>query len=60
MNGPEKILLVEENEKRRNHLTSFLSQQSLHVQETLSFEEAANRLLNSNDYTVALITALSL
>jgi putative nucleotidyltransferase with HDIG domain len=60
MNGLEKILLVEENEKRRNHLSSFLSQQSLRVQETLSFEEASNRLLNSNDYTLALITALSL
>ncbi len=60
MNGQEKILLVEENEKRRTHLISFLSQQSLDVQETLSFEEAANRLLNSNDYTIAVFTVLSL
>jgi putative nucleotidyltransferase with HDIG domain len=60
MNGQEKILLVEENEKRRKHLLSFLSQHTFPVQETLSFEEAANRLLNTNDYTLAVITALSL
>jgi len=60
MNGQEKILLVEENEKRREHLLSFLYQHAFPVQETLSFEEAANRLLNSNDYTLAVVTALSL
>jgi putative nucleotidyltransferase with HDIG domain len=60
MNGQEKILLAEENEKRRKHLAGFLSQHTFPVQETLSFEEAANRLLNFNDYTLAVITALSL
>ena len=60
MNGQERILLVEENEKRRKHLLSFLSQHTFPVKETLSFGEAANRLLNSNDYTLAVITALSL
>jgi putative nucleotidyltransferase with HDIG domain len=60
MNEEEKILVVEENEKRRKQLLSFLTQNSFPVQEPLSFEEAANRLLNSNDYSLAVITALSL
>lgn len=60
MNGPEKILLVEENETRRKHLARFFSDEALTVREAISFSDAADRLLNSNEFTIALINALSL
>ncbi len=60
MKGLGKILLVEEDEKRRKHLARFFSDEALPVHESPSFSDAAHRLLKSNDFTIALINALSL
>lgn len=57
MKGPGKILLVEENETRRKHLARFLSEEALPALESVSFPEAAERLLSPNDFTIALINA---
>jgi putative nucleotidyltransferase with HDIG domain len=58
MKGLGKILLVEENETRRKNIARFFSGEALPIQESLSFPDGANRLLNSNDFTIALLNAL--
>ena len=60
MKGPEKILLIEENEKRRKYLARFFADEELPVQESSSFAEGVDRLLNSNDFAIALINGLPL
>lgn len=52
----KKILIFDNKEDRREKLESFLSQKSFKVKETSSLAEVGNHLLNSNDFSLALIT----
>ncbi len=60
MQGLKKILLVEEDQKRSKHIARFLADEELHIQESLSLADAASRLLNSNEFTAAIVNAISL
>ncbi len=60
MKGKEKILLVDENQKRRKLLADFLASQSINLEESLSFSEAANRLLNTTDYNILIVSSFAI
>ena len=53
----EKILLVDEIQKRRKLLCDFLSGQALDCEESPSFSEAAHRMLNSTDFNLLMISS---
>lgn len=48
----KKILIIEENEKRRKHLVGFLSRLALDAEGCASFSEATDRLLNPNNFSL--------
>ncbi len=60
MNRNEKILLVDDNRKRRTLLQNFLSAQSLDCEESPSFSEAAHKLLNSADFHLLVISSIAI
>ncbi len=60
MTRKEKILLVDENQKRRNLLCEFLSSQTLDCEKSPSFSEAAHRMLNSTDFDMLVISSLAI
>ncbi len=60
MKGKEKILLVDENQKRQKLLADFLASQAIDLEESLSFSEAAHRLLNTTDYNTLIVTSFAI
>ena len=60
MNGLKKLLLVEKNKNLRQHLANFFSDSDINIKEVTSIQDAANRLLDSNEFTLALINFISL
>lgn len=54
----KKILILEENEKKRKQLTSPLSGLALDIEESSSFYEAHHRLLNPNNFSLVLVSLL--
>lgn len=51
----KKILIIDENPYQRNHLSSFLRRKMFVTDEASSFNEAANKLLNDDNFSIALI-----
>ena len=51
----EKILLIEENEKRRSHITRFLNGLAVNVVPSSSFAEAFKRLQTGNSYSLIVM-----
>lgn len=60
MKRRQKILLVDENQKKRKLLVEFLSTQEIDVDESSSFSDAANRLLDKADTDLLVISTLAL
>lgn len=60
MKGKEKILLIDENQKRRKFLMEFLSSQAMHPEESSSFSSVANRLLNTTDFDILVISSYAI
>lgn len=60
MKGKEKILLVDESQKRRKLLANFLSSQAIDLEESPSFSEAAHRMLNTTDYNILIISSFAI
>jgi len=60
MNRMEKILLVDENQKRRKLLLNFLSSQALDVEESSSFSDSAPRMMNTTDFNILVISSLAI
>ena len=51
----EKILLIEENEKRRSHITRFLNGLAVNIIPSSSFSEAFKRLQTGNSYSLIVM-----
>jgi len=60
MKWRHKILLIDENPKRRKLLVNFLRTQAIHPEESPSFSDAANRLLNTVDIDILIISSLAI
>ena len=60
MKGKEKMLLVDENQKRRKLLADFLASQAIDLEESLSFSEAAHLLLNTTDYNILIVSSFAI
>ncbi len=60
MKGKEKILLVEKSLKRRKLLVNFLTSQALDIEESASYSDAANRIMNTTDFTIFVISTLDI
>ena len=60
MKGKEKILLVEKSLKRRKLLVNFLTSQALDIEESASFSDAANRIMNTTDFSIFVISSLDI
>ena len=60
MKGKQKILLIDENQKRRKLLVNFLRTQAIHPEESLSFSDAAHRLLNTTDFDILVISSFAI
>jgi putative nucleotidyltransferase with HDIG domain len=60
MNGLNQLLLVEEKKGLLKHLTNFLPDGGINISEKTSLKEAANLLLESNDFSLTLINMVSL
>jgi len=56
MKSSNKIFLIDKNEKSRRFLSQFLKRFSFETGETSSLSEAANILLKSNNFSLALIS----
>lgn len=56
MLGNSKILLVDENDKRRKYLANFLSKLKLEVHEVSSFSDAVKDISQSNYYSLFLFS----
>jgi putative nucleotidyltransferase with HDIG domain len=54
----EKVLIVEENNKRREYLTRFLSKHAFDIELSSSFSEAINRLQKQQEFTL-IVAGLS-
>ena len=52
----KKVLISDENENIRNQLASFLSDQAIDVETASSFSELRNRLLDSNDFSLIVVS----
>jgi putative nucleotidyltransferase with HDIG domain len=60
MKGREKILLVDENPKRRKLLANFLASQAIDLEESTAFSEIANRMLNATDIQILIISSIAI
>lgn len=52
----KKVLVSDENEKTRNQLARFLSDQAIDIETASSFSEVHNRLLSSNDFSLIVVS----
>jgi putative nucleotidyltransferase with HDIG domain len=55
MAAPTKILIYDEDLGRRNNLVKFLSRKDFTTEEASTFNEAADKLLNDDSFSVTLI-----
>ena len=60
MKGKQKILLIDENLKRRKLLINFLSTQEIHPEESSSFSDTATRLLNTANFDILIISSFAI
>lgn len=54
----KKILILEENERRRKHLARFLSGLAFDIKESASFSEASHYLLSPNNFSLVLVSLI--
>ena len=57
MKEKQKVLLIEENEKRQKLLGRFLTAQAIRLEVSPSFAKAASHLLNNSDFDILLVSS---
>lgn len=57
MTDPQRILIIDQQNKVSRHLARFLSRLSFHTEEAVSLEEASNKLLRANNFIMTIIHA---
>ncbi|MFW6140878.1 MAG: HD domain-containing phosphohydrolase [Acidobacteriota bacterium] len=55
MVGSTKIMIIDDNKKRRESFRKFLSKHSFLVEAASDFSEASNRLLSANSFSILLL-----
>ena len=51
----KKILIIGKEEKDRHYLSSFLSRMSFSTEEAISLNEASNKLISNNHYSMTIV-----